>query len=605
MENKMSLAEFSKTLGQNEIPDVPKGPSLTELASTPVNEEYTPAQPVQPVAPTEVPVETQPVPNKRHIEVIDISEARALTLNMQRTAQEQGSERGIIPNLDQDEVNKINSALDTGLEDYMAYTEKDRNEAVEVLRRHGYTDEEIDEIPYIKLLDIARAVKADEAEGTVGDMRHTVQEDGTIAENAMDKVVNNKIDDTVSVDTAVKSEVNVIEAPSQPQPQPAPKVIDKDEEFTKEPSLAEVIGDKEIYIKYSEKPLNSYKRAKENKVKKLLLRQKRGNSVEVYLPNSNLKLNVFEIHQPAIITEIVRLTQMSQDIMIKKRVVEAILERSTPLCSDGEDITTDALMNYISYDDLGYIYLAGAAANAIQEVPYGVECATCGTKGTIKLDIKKQFIKAMQDISDEAKLAYRESDDFRTCIDKSLANKIIEVKDKDARVVITLNNPSLLSNISLGEAIKSYVCETFAQFIPEALKYQSIDTKFDFVYNLQNPDVVKTISACILLSYINKIDTYSFEGNSDNWDNEEFLEESYDANVDGVDVMVEAMLSLEETTSKVIEKTIEDEFVKERISITTGNWTCASQTCKALNNTRVEGLELLILSLFNKMETNM
>jgi len=602
MENKMSLAEFSKTLGQNEIPDVPKGPSLTELASTPVNEEYTPAQPVQP---TEVNVGTEPVPNKRHIEVIDISEARALTLNMQRTAQEQGSERGIIPNLDQDEINKINSALDTGLEDYMAYTEKDRNEAVEVLRRHGYTDEEIDEIPYIKLLDIARAVKADEAEGTVGDMRHTVQEDGTIAENAMDKLVDNKIDDTVVVDTAVKSEV--IEAPTQPQPQPqvAPKVIDKDEEFTREPSLAEVIGDKNIYVKYSEKPLNSYKRAKENKVKKLLSRQKRGNSVEVYLPNSNLKLNVFEIHQPAIITEIVRLTQMSQDIMIKKRVVEAILERSTPLCADGEDITTDALMNYISYDDLSYIYLAGAAANAIQEVPYGVECATCGTKGTIKLDIKKQFIKAMQEIDDTLKLSYKESDDFETCIAKSLANKIIEVKDKDARVVITLNNPSLLSNIALGEAIKSYVCETFAQLIPEALKYQSIDTKFDFVYNLQNPDVVKTISACILLSYINKIDTYTFEGNDKNWDSEEFLEESYDANVDGVDVMVEAMLSLEETTSKVIEKTIEDEFVKERINITTGNWTCASQTCKALNNTRVEGLELLILSLFNKMETNM
>ena len=602
MENKMSLAEFSKTLGQNEIPDVPKGPSLTELASTPVNEEYTPAQPVQP---TEMNVDTQPVPNKRHIEVIDISEARALTLNMQRTAQEQGSERGIIPNLDQDEINKINSALDTGLEDYMAYTEKDRNEAVEVLRRHGYTDEEIDEIPYIKLLDIARAVKADEAEGTVGDMRHTVQEDGTIAENAMDKLVDNKIDDTVVVETAVKSEV--IEAPTQPQPQPqvAPKVIDKDEEFTREPSLAEVIGDKSIYVKYSEKPLNSYKRAKENKVKKLLSRQKRGNSVEVYLPNSNLKLNVFEIHQPAIITEIVRLTQMSQDIMIKKRVVEAILERSTPLCADGEDITTDALMNYISYDDLSYIYLAGAAANTIQEVPYGVECATCGTKGTIKLDIKKQFIKAMQEIDDTLKLSYKESDDFETCIAKSLANKIIEVKDKDARVVITLNNPSLLSNIALGEAIKSYVCETFAQLIPEALKYQSIDTKFDFVYNLQNPDVVKTISACILLSYINKIDTYTFEGNDKNWDSEEFLEESYDANVDGVDVMVEAMLSLEETTSKVIEKTIEDEFVKERINITTGNWTCASQTCKALNNTRVEGLELLILSLFNKMETNM
>jgi len=48
-----------------------------------------------------------------------------------------------------------------------------------------------------------------------------------------------------------------------------------------------------------------------------------------------------------------------------------------------------------------------------------------------------------------------------------------------------------------------------------------------------------------ILSYINKIDTYTFEGNDKNWDSEEFLEESYDANVDGVDVMVEAMLSFQ------------------------------------------------------------
>ena len=600
MENTMTLKEFGKSLGKDEIVEAPKGPSLSEL-TTPINGD---------IKSEETKVDTPPVlvTPERKVEVFDISDAKAMALSMQKTAQERATERGIIPNLDAEEVEKMEKALDVGLNDYLAYTEKDRNEAVEVLRRHGYTDEEIDDIPYIKLLDIARAVKADEQDGTVGDMRHAVQADGTIKEDSLNDIKDNKIDDTQIVDSAVKTEVKPVEQPTTAgttTEQKAPTIIDKNDEEIKEPSLAEVIGDKEIYIKYSEKPLNSYKRAKENKVKKLLSRQKRGNSVEVYLPNSNLKLNVFEIHQPAIITEIVRLTQMSQDIMIKKRVVEAILERSTPLCSDGDDITVDALMNYISYDDLGYIYLAGAAANAIQEVPYAVECATCGTQGTIKIDIKKQFIKAMQDIDDELKLAYKESDDFKTCIDKSLANKVLEIKDKDARVVITLNNPSLLSNIALGEAIKSYVCETFAQFIPEALKYQSIDTKFDFLYNLQNPDVVKTISACILLSYINKIDTYTFEGNADNWDNDEFLDESYDANIDGVDVMVAAMLSLEETTSKVIEKTIEDEFIKERINITTGNWTCASQTCKALNNTRVEGLELLILSLYNKMETNM
>lgn len=596
MENTMNLKDFGKALGKNEIPDTQKGPSVNELTAPIIEEKKE-----EVVVKTTETVETP----KRKVEVFDISDAKAMTLSMQRTAQEKANDRGIVPNLDSDEIKKMEDALDAGLEDYMAYTEKDRNEAVEVLRRHGYSDEEIDEIPLLKLLDIARAVKADEAEGTVGDMKHVVQEDGTIKEESINDVTDNKIDDTQAVNSAVKTEVK----PTEPVPptsgeQIKPTIVDKNDEEIKEPSLAEVIGDKEIYIKYSEKPLNSYKRAKENKVKKLLSRQKRGNSVEVFLPNSNIKLNVFEIHQPAIITEIVRLTQMSQDIMIKKRVVEAILERSTPICSDGDDITVDAMMNYISYDDLGYIYLAGAAANAIQEVPYAVECATCGTQGTIKLDIKKQFVKAMQDIDDELKLAYKESDDFKTCIEKSLANKVIEVKDKDARVIITLNNPSLLSNIGLGEAIKSYVCETFAQFIPEALKYQSIDTKFDFIYNLQNPDVVKTISACILLSYINKIETYSFDGDDKDWDKDEYLDESYDANVDGVDVMVAAMLSLEETTSKVIEKTIKDEFIKERINITTGNWTCASQTCKALNNTRVEGLELLILSLYNKMETN-
>ena len=541
------------------------------------------------------------------VEVFDPKDASKFIPSMQRVANL--SERGgIIPAMNEEEIADMNKKLEGAENLYMKYTEKDAIASIEALRRHGYTDAEIDELPYLKLLSIGKAIIEDEKAGTVGDMKDKVDENGNIDVSHLNEEVTGsglkKVDETVRVDSAVAG----VQSNN-----PNPTVIDKDgKDLTKEEedelvdkSLNEMLdANKKVYIKYADKPLNSYRRSKESKAKKLLSRQKRGNKVEVFLPNSNLMLEVFEIHQPMIINEVMTLTQMSQDIMAKKRVVEAILERSTPMCSDGEEITVDGMMNYISYDDLSYIYLAGAAANAIQEVPYGVECATCGTKGTIKLDIKKQFVKAMQDIDDELKLAYKESDDFKTCIEKSLANKVIEIKDKDARVVITLNNPSLLSNIALGEAIKSYVCETFAQFIPEALKYQSIDTKFDFIYNLQNPDVVKTISACILLSYINKIDTYTFEGDNKDWDKDEYLDESYDANVDGVDVMVAAMLSLEETTSKVIEKTIEDEFIKERINITTGNWTCASQTCKALNNTRVEGLELLILSLFNKMETN-
>ena len=88
----------------------------------------------------------------------------------------------------------------------------------------------------------------------------------------------------------------------------------------------------------------------------------------------------------------------------------------------------------------------------------------------------------------------------------------MEVKDKDARVVITLSNPSLLSNCTLGQAIKTYICEAFASMIPEQFKFQSIDTKFDFLANLESNEIMKTVSACVILSYIEKVDIYTFEG---------------------------------------------------------------------------------------------
>ena len=265
MENTMTLKEFGKSLGKDEIVEAPKGPSLSEL-TTPINGD---------IKSEETKVDTPPVlvTPERKVEVFDISDAKAMALSMQKTAQERATERGIIPNLDAEEVEKMEKALDVGLNDYLAYTEKDRNEAVEVLRRHGYTDEEIDDIPYIKLLDIARAVKADEQDGTVGVMRLAVQADGTIKEDSLNDIKDNKIDDTQIVDSAVKTEVKPVEQPTTAgttTEQKAPTIIDKNDEEIKEPSLAEVIGDKEIYIKYSEKPLNSYKRAKENKVKKLL-----------------------------------------------------------------------------------------------------------------------------------------------------------------------------------------------------------------------------------------------------------------------------------------------------------------------------------------------
>ena len=217
MENTMNLKDFGKALGKNEIPDTQKGPSVNELTA-PILEEKK-----EEIVKT---TETVVTPTRK-VEVFDMSDAKDMTLSMQRTAQERANDRGIVPNLDDDEIKKMEDALNVGLEDYMAYTEKDRNEAVEVLRRHGYSDEEIDEIPLLKLLDIARAVKADEAEGTVGDMKHVVQEDGTIKEESINDVTNNKIDDTQAVNTAVKTEVK----PTEPVPptsgeQVKPTVID-------------------------------------------------------------------------------------------------------------------------------------------------------------------------------------------------------------------------------------------------------------------------------------------------------------------------------------------------------------------------------------------
>ena len=590
-EKKMTLAEYGKKLQEGE-------------GITPIKEERE-VFGEEPKSTETVSINTPASESLDDVEVFDPKDASKFIPSMQRVANL--SERGgIIPAMNEEEIADMNKKLEGAENLYMKYTEKDAIASIEALRRHGYTDAEIDELPYLKLLSIGKAIIEDEKAGTVGDMKDKVDENGNIDMSHLNEEVANsglkKIDETVRVDSAVAGVQSNNSNPT---------VIDKDDkDLTKEEedalvdkSLNEMLdANKKVYIKYADKPLNSYRRAKESKAKKLLSRQKRGNKVEVFLPNSNLMLEVFEIHQPMIINEVMTLTQMSQDIMAKKRVVEAILERSTPMCSDGEEITVDGMMNYISYDDLGYIYLAAAYANTIGEVPYGVRCDKCGTQGTIKLDIPKLFTKAIQDIPDDVKASYNHSDSFAKCIEKSLANKIIEVKDKDARVVVTLSNPSLLSNCTLGQAIKTYICEAFASMIPEQFKFQSIDTKFDFLANLESNEIMKTVSACVILSYIEKVDIFTFEGGEDNWDSPEFLDASYDSDEDGVDLMIETMLSLEKSTMDIIEKTIEKEYIRSRIELDTGAWSCPNEKCKAINSSRVEGLELLILSLSHKME---
>ena len=323
-DNKMTLADFSRKLqdGEGINPIASDGAEVIERK-------------------TEV-VETKPEEtiNERieatshqkalaDVEVFDPRDASKFVVDMQRTANltEKG---GIIPEMSEEEIADMNKKLEGADEMYMMYTEKDAIKCIEALKRHGYTTEEIDQIPYLKILSLGKALIEDEAEGKVGELKDKIDSDGNVVIDT--ETGPKRIDDTVKVDSAVAG-VNGVDTP---KVKDEDKLTKEEEDELIEKSLNEMLEtNKKVYIKYADKPLNSYRREKESKAKKLISRQKRGNKVEVFLPNSNIMLEVFEIHQPMIINEIMALTQMSQDIMVKKRVVEAILERSTAMCSDG------------------------------------------------------------------------------------------------------------------------------------------------------------------------------------------------------------------------------------------------------------------------------
>lgn len=493
---------------------------------------------------------------------------------------------GIIPALSPEDRASIRKSLFDQKEVHTKLVEH----YIDILLKCGYSQDEIKSMTYTKIMNLGRALEADMAEGTVGD-----------AENEREKIENPpEVPTNEKIDTAVKTTEKTAEIiPVKTEENRGVENDVKDESTP--PNLKELLKTNEsVYVYYTDKPLNSYRRNIQNKNRKLLERQKRGKAIQVYLPNSNIKLAVYEILQPSVIQEIFTV-EASQTITAKRKTLQTILERSSVLSSDGEDVTVDALMNFISQDDIPYIYLAAAVANSIKEIPLKVMCRRCRTESMITLDSNTLIAKAMQDIPDSLIADYRKDDKFEEQITKSLANKIAIVEDNKALVRIELKNPSIRTHILMGESARAYVVEAFANLLPQELLYAPIDTKFEFLFNLANSDIGRAIQACIVAQFVEKITFYNFDTiNGTEWNDDRNIEIEYTLD-DTMEAIIDAISALEKSTYEVMQKVIEEQFVNQKLSISTGNWSCSNPKCKHVQETNVEGLELLMSSLLIKM----
>ena len=176
MEEKMTLAEYGKKLQEGE------GITPIKEESEVFGEETKSTETVS--------VNTPASESLDDVEVFDPKDASKFIPNMQRVAN-QAERGGIIPAMNEEEIADMNKKLEGAENLYMKYTEKDAIASIEALRRHGYTDAEIDELPYLKLLSIGKALIADEKAGTVGDMKDKVDENGNIDMSHMNEEVTN------------------------------------------------------------------------------------------------------------------------------------------------------------------------------------------------------------------------------------------------------------------------------------------------------------------------------------------------------------------------------------------------------------------------------
>lgn len=494
---------------------------------------------------------------------------------------------GIIPALSPEDRASIRKSLFDQKEVHTKLVEH----YIDVLLKCGYSQDEIKSMTYTKIMDLGRALEADMAEGTLGD-----------AEDEREKIENPpEVPTNEKIDTAVKTEEKKAEIIPVKTEEKEEVVDNEVKDEVTPPNLKELLKTNEnIYVHYTEKPLNAYRRNIQTKNRKLIERQKRGRNIQVYLPNSNIKLAVYELHQPSVIQEIFTV-EASQTITAKRKTLQTILERSSVIAADGEDVTVDGLMNFISQDDIPYIYLAAAVANAVKEIPLKVMCRRCRTESMITLDSNTLIAKAMQDIPDNIIADFREDDKFEDQINKSLANKVAVVEDTDALVRIELKNPSIRTHVLMGESARAYVVEAFANLLPQELLYAPMDTKFEFLFNLANSDIGRAVQACIVAQFVEKITFYNFKAvEGTEWNDDRNIEIEYTLD-DTMEAIIDAIASLEKSTYEVMQKVIEEQFVNQKLSISTGSWSCSNPKCKHIQETNVEGLELLMSSLLIKM----
>lgn len=487
---------------------------------------------------------------------------------------------GISQNFDEEEKGKILASVDKLVDETIDANSEDYIRGKKILMSRGSTEEEVDSMPF-RHVTIIGSEQAGEVE---------------VVEDKVAKPI--EVEDVEVKVEQKKEEVKTVEV--------VKEVVTVVEEEIQVPDEKEIIHTKvkemmaNNIVKYIDKPMNSFRRDKENKRKKLLNREKRGKCCEMPLPNSNLRLNIYELRQSSVINSVTKEILSSSDMAMKYKAVKDILDRSEVLCSDGSTVDTDQLMNVISVDDLPWIQYGAAVANSVDKVPYTVRCEKCGTIAEISLDIIERVDEAVKSIPQDIITEFNPADDFKTCILKSKAGITAVVKDESARAKVYLSNPSLMKSIVGGDMTRKIAVSEYAEYLPQELVHANIDAKFEFLTrNHSTAEFVQLISALLLMSYIDKIEYYELDAPLDDWDNDKYLDMVIDEN-ETSETMIEGIINLEESTIENIENVIADSFVKHAVTVTTGKWKCYK--CKhSENESGLSGLLLLTTTLQLKM----
>lgn len=505
---------------------------------------------------------------------------------------------GLIPELDAEDINEIKSALYKMGQTHEAL----HQQYAKAMRHDGMTDEEIAKIPLSKFQMLGQIIvtKRKKYISELVKKGHKVEALKEMTTVQLEDLIDNKNQNTTE-NRAIES-VEVIEdktTTEETKPKVEEEVKPKEEEVIEdEMTLKDVLSKtKDITIKYVDKPMNSYRRQLFNKSRKLLDRQKRGKYADIFLPNSNIKLRIYELHQPTIVREIMSM-EMSQGISMQRKSLQLLLERSEVIASNGDEISVDGLMHYISVNDIPYIQLGAAIVNAVDKVPYITRCQKCGKANLINLNVNKLLTDTLNSIPSDVIAEFKPEDTFEEQITKSTTKLTADVIDEKAYCVINIANVSISEHLIVTESGKQYIVNNYKDLLPAELKEALLDNKYEHLLSLGSPEIIKDISALLVAQFVKEIKYYKFNTEKGTeWNDDVNLDFSFTLD-DPIDTLLEAIQSMEESTLKVMEKLIEEKFIKAKFEVTTGTWQC--NNCQTKQDTPVVGLELLMSSLQDK-----